>query len=205
MAPEAMKHLFEPFFTTKEVGKGTGLGLAAVYGCVRQHRGHITVDSSPGRGTTVRMLLPLSGESPIVRPVADKLPAEPRTGPMSGRILLVDDEDLVRDTTADLLRRAGLDVTACVNGTEAVEKVRQLPGQFDLAIVDLIMPGLSGAQVVAQLRAIDPNLKAIVASGYSVDHTLQEAKAAGSLAHVAKPFEISDLLSLIRRLLEGRA
>jgi PAS domain S-box-containing protein len=188
------RRAFEPFFTTKEPGRGTGLGLSAAYGIVRNHLGALRLDSAPGRGTRVEVLLPLAVRAPEA--AAD---GQPSAEASFLRILLVDDEDLVRAATADMLKALGHTVRECRNGREAAEVFAAGPGGFDLVILDMIMPLMSGADALAQMRSVRPGLRAILSSGYSLDDEAQRLLGQGSLGLIQKPFTISDLAEAIAR------
>ena len=166
LSDSARAHLFEPFFTTKPIGKGSGLGLAEVYGTVQAHRGAVTVQSAPGAGTTFTILLPVppeasreAGDGGTVREAED--------GARALRVLLVDDELNVRRSLGLLLRTGGHSVVECAGGGEAVERHRAERGDVDVVILDMMMPDMTGREVFARLRAEDPRIPVIVSSGYS--------------------------------------
>ncbi len=198
MDPETCRRVFEPFFTTKPQGKGTGLGLASVYGTVKQHHGSIYVYSEPGQGSCFQVFLPLTEEqaAPAVlpRPVAE---------PGSARILLVDDEELTRAWVSGLLQNLGFHVTACCDGVEAVDFFRENWGETDLVILDLIMPHVSGKDTFHALQAIHPEVKVIVASGFSLDGEAQSVMDAGAKGFLQKPFQGAELSNLIKSVLNG--
>lgn len=150
--------LFEPFFTTKKPGKGTGLGLANVFGCVRNHRGAIHVESEPSKGSTFRLFLPLVEG----RATPQRIP-KPLRG--AGRILVVDDDEVVRSLARDLLRELGYEVEVAESGPAALELIRARPGSIDLVILDMIMPGMDGETALKNLRASDPRLRFLICSG----------------------------------------
>jgi CheY-like chemotaxis protein len=185
-------HLFEPFYTTKAIGKGTGLGLAAVYGAVRNHHGALRIDSAPGRGTTIAAYLPESGD--------DDTPAEP--GPpvptvRPGRILVVDDEEVVRHLATEQLRTAGHQVIPCADGLEAIRLVEQGGDGTDLVLLDLVMPGMSGGDTFHALRALRPGIRVLLASGYSVNDEAQALLGLGACGFVQKPFRAEALLRAV--------
>lgn len=200
MDPETMRHIFEPFFTTKPFGKGSGLGLATVFGIVKQHNGWIEVESQPGRGSTFRVYFP-----PGPAPAAPAKTAE--TGDLhKGRetILAVEDEPALRLMLVNGLRRLGYQVLAAANGPEALELWRTHRDSIDLVITDMVMPGgLNGRQLAARLREERPDLKVIFSSGYS--HEL----SAEGLEHLAgaflpKPYGPKKLAAIVRACLDGR-
>ncbi|HUS90699.1 MAG TPA: PAS domain S-box protein [Phycisphaerae bacterium] len=193
--PKVRPHIFEPFFTTKEAGRGTGLGLASVYGCVRSHGGDLCVESTPGRGTTFRLLLPLVEADPEPDPPAG--PAVPLARGTGG-VLLVDDEDTVRQFARSALEKLGYTVLAASNGREALRIYRRERDRIRLVILDLIMPGLSGRDTLRRLREIDPAVPVIIASG---DPTALagDGEEDGALAYLHKPFDVSELSATLAR------
>jgi PAS domain S-box-containing protein len=199
--PEAMEHIFEPFFTTKEPGKGTGLGLATVFGIVEQHGGALRVTSEARRGTSVTALLPVADGPEAATPADGPTPA-PRGGTES--ILLVEDEEAVRRLALRLLTARGYRVTAASSGAEALRLWDEAATPFDLVVTDMVMPGgVSGRDLVARLAALRPGLKAIFMSGYAGD-----AAGAGAPLHegfdfLQKPFEPNELLACVRARLDA--
>jgi two-component system cell cycle sensor histidine kinase/response regulator CckA len=200
MDKETLEHIFEPFYTTKGVGEGTGLGLAMVYGIVQQHGGHIECYSEPGEGTTFKIYFPaiVSNEEPgdkTARPM-------PRGG--SETILLVDDENMIRDLCSRILTKSGYSVIAAPNGKEALEAYQQRGGEISLVILDLIMPEMSGKQCLDGLLSLDPAVKVVIASGYSADGTTKDALAAGAKGFVNKPYDIREVLEVVRSVLDDK-
>ncbi|NUP89306.1 MAG: PAS domain S-box protein [Candidatus Sumerlaeia bacterium] len=195
MEAETLRHIFEPFFTTKAPGKGTGLGLATVYGIVRQHRGTIVVQSRPGEGATFSLYLPMAARTlPSGVPPA---PAPPRGG--GETILLAEDDESVRLLAVRSLEAAGYRVLAAKTGAEAVALFESRRGEVDLALLDRVMPELSGAQVCAHLRERRPGLPVIFSTGYNPDDT-QPGNGAPSLQ---KPYTRDELLRQVRAALDG--
>ena len=199
MDHETLDHIFEPFFTTKAPGAGTGLGLAMVYGMVKQHGGYIICYSEPGIGTTFNIYLPVDPtaakpESPIEKPI-----------PLRGieTILLVDDEEMVRDLGKRILERFGYTVLAAANGKEAVNLYEKQMGKISLVILDLIMPEMGGKQCLEELLKIDPHVKALIASGYSAAGETKKAIEAGARAFVGKPYDIRQMLQAVREVLDA--
>jgi CheY-like chemotaxis protein len=198
LSAEARAHLFEPFFTTKAVGKGSGLGLAEVYGTVKAHGGAVWVDSVPGQGTRVALLLPpAEGSLADHVPVREAAPVT-RVAPPRLRVLVVDDEPNVRRSLALLLRAAGYEVIECDGGREAVRSCASEQGSMDLAIVDMMMPEISGREVVAELRAVTPGLPVIVSSGFSVGNDFELLRAEPGVFLLEKPYTNEQLERTIR-------
>ncbi len=188
MDAETRDRAFEPFFTTKDTGRGTGLGLASAYGTVKAHRGSITLTSHPGRGSTFKLYLPLAIETADVH---DEATAEIGFG--EGRILVVDDEAPIRELYTAMLEEIGFEVVCTVDGREGVDYYREHQGEIDLAIVDLIMPRLSGRECVEALKLLDPGLPIVVSSGYSIDEEVRRVMAAGANTFIRKPFTMDEL------------
>jgi PAS domain S-box-containing protein len=198
ISEEVRPHLFEPFFTTKGPGMGTGLGLATVYGIVKQSEGHITVDSAPGQGTIFRIYLPVAAE--------EKAAAKPRTGlPLkrgSERLLLVEDEEPVRRIARTALAANGYRVYEAADGEQALEVCRQLGGRIDLLITDVIMPGMNGRELADTLAEQYPALRVLFVSGYTDTAALPEGVGEDN-AFLQKPFTPSSLAKKVRQLLDG--
>jgi len=199
MSPEVRKRLFEPFFTTKPVGKGTGMGLAAAYGTIKHHKGAITVYTEEGKGTTFNLFLPLREETVDAATAA----AQVRKIPGNPRILLVDDEEIVADMAQDLLTEIGCRVTRCSNGREAVERYRVLYPEIDLVILDMVMPEMNGKETLTHLQRINPKVKILLASGYSLDDDAQSILQQGALGFLQKPFHQASLSAAIEKALKA--
>jgi PAS domain S-box-containing protein len=197
IAEEVRRRIFEPFFTTKELGKGTGMGLAMVYGIVQNHGGTIGVRSEVGRGTTVEIYLRHAAEVTAVETPRRSGRAVPGTG----RILVVDDEDGVRDVAADVLRSLGYDVTIATDGAAAVSQYRQFADEIDVVLLDLAMPGMGGRECFRALKAINADVKAVLCTGYGFNVAAQQLLDEGMLGIVAKPYEIEQLSDAIARAL----
>ncbi len=191
MSAEVQGRIFEPFFTTKDVGKGSGLGLAGVYGCVKSHNGSIRFDSAPGEGTTFRILLPLAASPPARDEAGDAAPEPPRTG--NGTILLVDDEESIRTLGRRVLGALGYTAMTAADGVEAVETYRRHARRIDLVILDLIMPRVHGRDIIRRLRHINPQVRVLLSSGYSDPQTVRTALDEGALGFLPKPFDVADL------------
>ena len=186
--PKLLKSIFEPFFTTKKATKGTGLGLAAVYGTVNSHQGCIDVASVPGEGSTFRILLPV-GRRPDSTAVS-----ECSSGPRgSGRILVIDDEEILIKTVSAILRKEGYETVTCTDSSEGLEVFRFSPEEFDLILLDMIMPGMNGPEVFNALREIDPEVPVLLMSGATANNEVQQLADAGARGFLAKPFHPRDL------------
>jgi nitrogen-specific signal transduction histidine kinase/CheY-like chemotaxis protein len=203
MDEETRSKIFEPFFTTKEQGKGTGMGLAAVFGTVVNHRGAIEVESEIGRGTTMTVYLPLSREEPREAEAGGRVAAQAATESAGAGILVVDDEEVVRECTARMLRRKGYRVATCKDGAEAVDYYRKSWQHIDLVILDMNMPVMNGHDAFIAMRGINAGIRAMLATGYSLDDNAQKILDEGALSYLQKPFRIDELVVQIERALGG--
>jgi PAS domain S-box-containing protein len=198
MTPETRSRLFEPFFTTKKQGKGTGLGLAVVDGVVKQSGGYIDVYSEIGRGTTFRIYLPAVESDHRSDERAES--SEPARG--TETILLVEDEPAVREVAQEVLQRRGYTVLSASDATEAMRIARDNAGRIDLVLTDVVMPGMTGPQLVEQLRAEQPDLPALFMSGYTSDSVLRNEVATGDASFLQKPFSTGVLAAKLRQVLD---
>lgn len=199
---EHLPRIFEPYFTTKQ--KGSGLGLATAYSIIRNHDGHIIVNSTPTVGTTVRIYLPAPKKT---IPAKKEVVAETHIAG-KGRILVMDDAEVIRELLHDELTDAGYDIELAVDGTEAIErytKAKDLGQPFDAVIMDLTIPGgMGGKEAIKKLLEIDASAKVIVSSGYSTDPIMSDFKKYGFGAVVAKPYKVEELERTLRDLLKGK-
>lgn len=193
---EITNRIFEPFFTTKEKGKGTGLGLATVYGIIKDHKGYITVQSEVDKGTTFDIYLPVSGKTAYTT-------MRPQQFSLSGHenILVVDDEEEVLKFIKDILETHGYRVLPAQNPFVAVDIFKKLSGEIDLVITDIIMPLMQGKELINNLKAIKPDIKIIAISGYSDEIITKDKTMINEF--VKKPFEVNQLLSTVRRTLDA--
>ena len=198
MNKETQRRLFEPFFTTKELGRGSGLGLASVYGIVKNHGGHVTVYSELGQGAAFNLYLPAS-EKEVVREKAAV------GGPLWGKetVLLVDDEETILKVVEKALKITGYNPLTAKGGEEAIEIYRKSQKQISLVVLDMIMLGMPGGRVYDQLKSLNPDVKVILSSGYSLDGEASKIMARGCNAFIQKPFGILDLSKKIREVLDG--
>ncbi|MFH0921440.1 MAG: response regulator [Fibrobacterota bacterium] len=194
--PEIRGRIFEPFFTTKETGKGTGLGLSSVYGTLQDHSAGIALESEPGRGTTFRLYFKALAETPG----EDAQIATAVAACGSGRVLLVDDELLLRGVVQEMLVELGYTVTVADDGREALELFEKGPAAFDLVILDLIMPRMSGEECFRKMRSVDPRVKIIVSSGYSRHTHVETLLAQGAAGFLAKPYTLDTLSATLQKV-----
>jgi CheY-like chemotaxis protein len=203
MDENTLEHIFEPFYTTKEIGKGTGLGLSSSYGIVKNHGGHIHCYSGAGTGTTFKLYLPVfkDGTSDTREegpdPSAEDAPGGTET------VLLVDDEEPLRQLGAHALGSVGYLVQTAGSGEEALEVYRDLGGSLDLVIMDLGMPGMGGHKAMKAILDLDPTAKVLIASGYSAQGRARGALEDGAAGYVAKPFRRKDFLTTVRQVLDS--
>jgi len=202
MGEEVQEHIFEPFFTTKETGKGTGLGLAMVYGIVKNHGGYVTFNSLPGHGTAFQIFFPALktyGEAPGVelRKVED-IPGGRE------RVLVVDDEKPLLEMLEELLIRFGYDPVLAESGERAIEILSSAKEKIDLVILDLSMPGMGGYRCLQEMIRIDPGLKVLIASGYSANRRVRDLLRSRAAGFIAKPYHYHDMLKKIREFLDEK-
>jgi signal transduction histidine kinase/CheY-like chemotaxis protein len=203
MDEKILQHIFEPFFSTKGLGKGNGLGLATVYGVVKNHGGEIRVDSEPGKGTTFTVYLPAS--EVFINHDEERQTGQYTIAPAtSGIVMLVEDDDHLRVITEKTLAKLGYRVTSCVDGVEAVETYKALRPQVHLVLLDLILPKLNGHDVFRQIRTLDPTADIVIISGYSEDRQLRDLMADGAAAFIKKPYSADYLASVIADVLAKR-
>ncbi len=198
MDPPTLARIFDPFFTPKQGGQGTGLGLAAVYGIVKQSGGHVEVESRPGAGTTFRIYLP--GTDGAARPERAPVPLSEAAGGKE-TVLLVDDEAGIRRLGQVVLQEEGYDVLVAPDGEVAVETGTQYKGVIHLLVTDVVMPGMSGSQVATRLTALRPGLKVLYMSGYAGDADAGQGMLGPGTPFLPKPFTPDDLVSKVREVL----
>ena len=198
MDKETLSHIFEPFFTTKAEGKGTGLGLATVYGIVKRHNGSIDCESEPGHGTTFKIYLPAI--PPDEKVSIDKTPVSPKSGMET--ILFVDDEEPVRIVSSRMLKSAGYGVLTACNGKQAVDLFKREGGNISLVILDLLMPVMDGQECLEEILRIDPKAKVIIATGVTTNNKqISLAIDTGARVAVHKPYDMTEMLKMIRDIL----
>ena len=197
MDEETLDRIFEPFFTTKETGQGTGLGLASAYGIVKGHGGYVDVESRKGHGSTFSIYLPASDKE-VMKAV------EPSAGftKTTGTVLLVDDEDVILEVGRDLLELMGYRVLTAGNGQEAVEIYRKNRDVIDLVVLDMVMPTMGGGEAYDRMKDINPEIKALLSTGYSIEGEATEILKRGCNGVIQKPFNMDELAAKIREILD---
>ena len=201
MCADTRTQIFDPFFTTKPVGKGTGLGLSTSFGIINEHGGHIQCQSQEGQGTTFTILLPASRTEPDVqsRCRARQLDA---VGGGDETIMLVDDETAIVEVEASLMGSMGYTVISADSGERALELYQAQPDAIDLVVMDLGMPGMGGYRCLEELKKADPEVKVLIASGYTMKAKIDEAMQLGAIGFVSKPYKGSELLAAVRSALD---
>ncbi|MBW1711681.1 MAG: response regulator, partial [Deltaproteobacteria bacterium] len=199
MAKEILEHIFEPFYTTKETGKGTGLGLAMVYGIVKNHAGYTMCHSELGQGTSFKVYLPAVESPDLISAV------ETTAAPVGGTetVLVVDDEKSVRTIAVQMLEMHGYKVLTASSGEDAVEIYGRQGAEIDLVVLDLGMPGMGGYACLKELLRIDPKAKVLVASGYSAHVQTRETLQSGAKGFIGKPYRFNQMLQKIRQVLDS--
>jgi two-component system cell cycle sensor histidine kinase/response regulator CckA len=216
IAPEIMDKIFEPFFTTKEVGKGTGLGLAMVYGIVKQSGGYIQPESEIGKGTTFRVFLPRHIVDPAIAAEAEAAtlatgaatqqtatPEQPEDLTGSAVILLVEDEEAVRRGGKRMLETRGYTVHEAGSGVEALEIMEELDGKVDIVVSDVVMPEMDGPTLLRELRKTYPDLKFIFVSGYAEDAFARNLPPESKFGFLPKPFSLKQLAVVVKETLDS--
>jgi len=197
MDPKTLECIFDPFFTTKELGRGTGLGLASVYGIIKGHDGYIDVESEKGQGTTFKIYLPAS-----VKKVQETVKTADLIMKGTETILLVDDEEEVLKVGEKFLKAMGYQVLTAHDGKEAIEVHQKHQESIDLVLLDIVMPIMGGSEVFDRLKKINPNIKVLISSGYSIDGEATKILERGGSGFIQKPFDIKQLSQSIRVILD---
>jgi len=199
MDEATQQRIFEPFFTTKEMGRGTGLGLASVYATIQNHSGIIKVSSKKGQGTTFTIYLPASEKEVIV----EKGPPEELLKG-TGIVLLVDDEDIIIDVGQEILKALGYKVLVARGGKEAIDVYKANQDRIDMVILDMIMPGMGGGETYDRMKEINPDIKVLLSSGYSIDGQATGILERGCDGFIQKPFTMRELSGKIRKVIEKK-
>jgi CheY-like chemotaxis protein len=194
---ETRERIFEPFFTTKEMGRGTGLGLASVYGVIKNHGGYINVYSEIDQGTTFTIYLPASRKK-IQKEIEKTAPA---VAMGTGTILLIDDEEMIIKVGEELLQELGYEVLTARSGQEAIEVYQKNAGQIDLVIMDMIMPGMGGGETFDRLKRINRDIKVLLSSGYSINGQASKILERGCDGFIQKPFNLIQLSDKIQSII----
>jgi CheY-like chemotaxis protein len=202
MTADTQAHIFEPFFTTKEVGKGTGLGLSTVYGIVKQSGGYIWVYSEPDRGTTFKIYFPRV-DQPAEEVQAERRPAGMQRG--TETILLVEDNEQVRQLTSEVLADSGYEVLLAASPAEALALCRGNHPDIQLLVTDVILPGMNGPQLAAQVKQISPRTRVLYVSGYTSNAIVHYGVLDPGLWFLAKPFSLSELVAKVRQVLDAES
>ncbi|MDY6792735.1 MAG: PAS domain S-box protein [Thermodesulfobacteriota bacterium] len=202
MDTKTLERIFDPFFTTKGLGRGTGLGLASVYGIIKAHGGYIDVESEQGVGTTFYLYFPALDKTDSHTHISDEGPA--RVKPGKGMILLVDDEEIIMDVSTDMLEKLGYGVLKAVSGNKAIAAYQANSVEIDLVILDLIMPKMSGGEVYDKLKKINPQVKVLLSSGYSIDGQATEILGRGCNGFIQKPFNMEELSMKVNKILDSK-
>ena len=198
MYKKTVERIFDPFFTTKERGRGTGLGLASAYGIIKGHGGYIDVESKRGQGSTFSIFLPISEK---IIDVSAKY--SPELNKQTGTILLVDDEDIILDVGRSLLELIGYRVLTARDGKEAVEVYRKDQEEIDLVLLDIVMPNMGGGQAYDRLKEINPGVKVLLLSGYSIDGEAKQILERGCNGFIQKPFTMKELYTKMTEVLRN--
>jgi CheY-like chemotaxis protein len=200
MDEETRSRIFEPFFTTKELGQGTGLGLSVVYGVLNSHQGYVDVRSRPGEGTSFLLYFPVADDlyPPVVR-VAETTEEIP---PGSETILIVEDEEMLRDLLKTFLAGSGYTVLAAQNGEEGLDVYRQNRGRIALVLSDMGLPRLGGWEMFQQMKDLDPDVRVILASGYFDPNLKMDLLKAGAKDFIQKPYVPDNILRRIREVID---
>lgn len=203
MDPDTVCHIFDPFYTTKAVGKGTGLGLASVYGIVKEHGGLIHCYSEIGQGAVFKIYIPAAAR---IEESVEKEDGALVTAPMGGKesILVIDDESTVREMAREMLEYYGYQVLCAENGECALDIFRNNMSEIDLVILDLNMPGMGGYKCMQKLLDVNPEVRILIASGYATDYHAKQALSSGAASFIGKPYHLKEMARKVRSALDDR-
>ena len=195
MSEEVKARVFEPFFTTKDFGRGTGLGLASCYGIIKGHGGFIDVESEPGKGATFNIYLPASDKKISAHKDGTELIERG-----SGRVLVIDDEELILEVSVNIVKELGYSALAAKSGKDAVETFQHSKDEIDIVILDMVMPDLSGEEVFELIRQINPDVKVLLASGYTLNNRVKALIERGCMDFIKKPYSIAELSNKLSKI-----
>lgn len=199
--PDEIKNkVFDPFFTTKKIGDGTGMGLAAVYGTVKDHGGAIELDSMPGNGTTFNIYLPL--EANESKPPKEDLTSTGEFRELHGCVLIIDDEEIIRETASEILEELGYQVLCARDGKEGLDIYKNNQELINVIILDMIMPKMNGRECFAQLRKINPEVKVLISSGFTSEEAMRNINIDDAAGFLKKPFTVTELYEALCRVIE---
>jgi CheY-like chemotaxis protein len=201
MDADTQAHIFEPFYTTKEKGKGTGLGLATVYGIVKQSGGYVWVYSEIGRGTTFKIYLPSVEEEVVPQEIRKAVASLPRG---TETVLLVEDEEGVRELAKEYLESCGYKVLVAQNGQAAIDLVSKHSGPIDLIMTDIVMPGLNGSDLAKKVKFLRPDIRVVYMSGYTDQAIIHHGILSSDVLLLQKPFTMSTLAHKLREALSAK-
>lgn len=194
MTKEIKKKIFEPFFTTKEIGKGTGMGLASAYGSVKSHNGSIEVYSEPGHGTSFKLYFPFASDNEKKTRETSEIIIRG-----SATIMLIEDDKVLREASAEMLKDLDFIVITCNDGVEGIKSFKTYHEDIDVVILDVVMPKMDGYTCFLELQRIDPNLKVIISSGFSINDNIKQLIDKGAIGFLQKPFNTRKLLKTIKK------
>ena len=197
-APEIRERIFEPFFTTKGQGKGTGLGLSIALGIIQSHMGHLEIASGEGRGTTASIYLPVADSG---HQLDETNRVSEETGVMNATVMIVDDDRDFLTMAEEMLSACGYNVVSASSGMQALEIYRLDQGNIDIVLLDMIMPEMDGSRLFREIKKLNPGVRAVLCSGFSIDEQAREILSEGIEGYLQKPFQIRDLFRVISRIL----
>jgi CheY-like chemotaxis protein len=199
MTNEVVDHIFTPFFSTKELGRGSGLGLSMVYSIVKQHQGFTIVYSEPGVGSTFRVHIPMHHSG-----IEEEKNLEERMLPKgSGTVLIVEDEEIIRENAAQILVRCGFKILLAANGEIGVDLLKKYHEEISLVLLDMVMPRMSGSEVYREIQSIAPTTPVLLSSGFKQDSRVQDLLAKENIQFIHKPYTLHDLANRVNRAITG--
>jgi CheY-like chemotaxis protein len=200
MSPETLDHAFEPFFTTKKGVRGAGFGLSSAYGIIRQNRGEITIDSTPGKGTTIRIYLPRGDKS---QPKGAAQRFQPLLPGRKHTVLIVEDREDLRHMIAEALASSGFSIMEACDGREALQLCESQPSRVDLLFTDVVMPHIDGIELANRIVRIRPQIRVLFTSGYELNDEMQKKITQGEIHFLPKPYDVAQVLEKIREVMQA--